>query len=170
MNLDTRKPIVIGLGQSMSQDYIETLIAEDSKGDLDSKYRLLLRSKKTDYQGKFVSVSTEYLDRKVYDERLLTSSACIVFYPKSFNLRYSGVIDDALNHGLVVYCNDIAVGKHFAKKYPNSCRLINEGEGLIPTLKSSIAAADEEEIKHFLLEHSEAFVTQQWKRCLDSDQ
>lgn len=169
MNLDTRKPVVIGLGQSMSQDYIDTLIAEDKNGDLDIKYSFLLRSKTTDYQGKHVIVSTEYLDRRVYDERLLTSSVCIVFYPKSFNLRYSGVIDDALNHGLVVYCNDIAVGKYFANKYPNSCRLVKEDEGLVTPFKSSVSAADKEEINNFLLEHSGAFVTKQWKCCLDRD-
>lgn len=119
-----RKPVIIGLGQTLDDSVLEMIIKHDKDNVNKLPYSIILRHKSKKYDGNNVQVIADYLSREEFEEYLNTSAACVLFYPQNYNLRYSGIIDDALSHQLVVYGNDIEVVRYFASKYPSGCKVI----------------------------------------------
>ena len=120
-----RLPIVIGLGRGIDKGMLASLIEYDKSHKEPLPYKIILRDSKVDYKGNNLTVDSEYYDRNKYDYYLDNASLCVIFYSVSFNLRYSGVADDALSHGLPVVGNDIRVIRYFAEKYDGCCSILS---------------------------------------------
>lgn len=166
LKISERKNLIIGLGQSLSSAIITDLIKLDTNRPIKWYNYLKIRSKNVEYNSNNLEVSSKYLSDEEYYNRLADAVACLVIYPKSFNYRYSGVIDDALSHGLVVYCNDIPVSKYFMSLYPNSCRPLKDLNELLTILSSKVNPADESEIQAFINSHSSKKVADQWNHVI----
>lgn len=164
--LYNRNNLIIGLGQSMSQNFISELIKLDQENNIDYKYNIKIRSLGVKYLSENIEVDNKYLSREEFNHRLLSATACIIMYPSTFNLRYSGVIDDALNHGLIVYCNDIAVGRYFAEQYPHTCRILKDANHLVEIAQGNIPQVNTDEVLLFKDKHSVEYVINQWDKVI----
>lgn len=150
-----RKPIVIGLGQTIDNKILQELIEYDKTHEERLPYNIILRHKSVEYNGNNIQIISNYLSREEFNNYLSESSACVLFYPESYKLRYSGILDDALSHGLPVYGNDIAVVRYFSNKYPNSCHVLTVPTDLFHLISLSINSMSVDDFKLFKEQHSD---------------
>lgn len=164
-----RSKIFIGLGRNNSEEFIRKLLELDkyyTVGKL--KYHIIIRSKNISYKGNNLTVINDYLTREQYDDFLNTSSACIVTYPETYKLRYSGVIDDALSHGMIVILNDIPISKYFASLYPNNCLIIKSAEDLWNLAKNDLHSLNENEFNSFINSRKIELIKEQLESVIES--
>ena len=160
-----RKPIVISIGLTIDEKILEKIIARDKEIKEKLSYHIILRHKELDYSGLNVSVIPGYFDRSVYNNYLETAAGCLVLYPQSYKLRYSGVIDDALGHAMNVYGNNIDVVKYFASRYPKSCSIVNDIDELF-NLTISEYGMDRQEYITFVDNHCDKEIVKQFESVL----
>lgn len=162
-----RKPIVISLGLTIDEEILSSIISIDKNNRRKLPYQIIIRHRSIEYVGNNVNVITGYFDRSVYDNYLKTASACLVLYPQSYKLRYSGVIDDALGHAMNVYGNNIDVMRYFADKYPNSCKVLNSIDDLF-NLSISEEGINREDFSAFVSYHSDSAILKQFSSIINS--
>ena len=160
-----KEPLVIGLGQTIEPTILNELIEYDKSHPEKLPYNILLRNKKIQYKGNNLEVTTSYLSRDEYDDYLKRATVCLVFYPQRYRLRYSGIIDDALNFGVSVYGNDIEVMRYSAKQYPHSCKVITPEE--IFKIENILECkANQTDVLNFRDRHCENTIRQQFSAVL----
>ena len=155
VNIDQRNRTIIGLGQTCDRSLLDKLIQIDKEADVVPANKILLRDKKTEYLGKNLEVIKRYLTRDEFNGFLNNYAACVLMYPSSFNLRYSGILDDALSHGMSIYGNDMPVVRYFHEKYPKSCHIFYSIEELHEIACQGVLSADRGEIENFINSHSD---------------
>lgn len=161
-----RKRIIIGLGKGIDPEQLDFMIQYDKSHKERLNYQIILRDNNIEYVGRNLVVTKEYFSRDKYERYLNEASLCVILYPFSFNLRYSGVADDALSHGLPVIGNDIKVINYFSDKYPGYCHVINDLT-LLFKLPDSYFYAPVEMIERFRNNHSDKNVSEMIKSALD---
>ena len=160
-----KEPLIIGLGQTIEPTILSDLIEYDKSHPEKLPYRIILRNKTVQYKGNNLEVTTSYLSRDEYDNYLKQAIICLIFYPIRYRLRYSGIVDDALNYGVSVYGNDIEVMRYFAKQYPNSCKIICPVNIFnIDTIKN--CQANQKEVMWFRNKHSDESIRRQFSSLL----
>lgn len=160
-----RKRIIIGLGKGIDPEQLSYMIQYDKSHTGRLSYKILLRDNNIEYEGHNLVVTKEYYSREKYEMYLNEASICVILYPFSFNLRYSGVADDALSHGLPVMGNDIKVINYFSDKYPEYCHVIND-LSILFKLPEKYFHAPVEMIEKFRNNHSDYKVAEMIKDAL----
>lgn len=160
-----REPTVISLGLTIDDALLKEILARDKEIKEKLPYTIILRHSTLNYVGLNVKVISGYLDREVYNDYLNTAAACLVLYPTSYQLRYSGVIDDALGHAMRVFGNNIEVVRYFAKKYPQSCTVINTMDDLF-NLTIACEGMNRQEYSLFLANHKDSEIIKQFESVI----
>ena len=127
----------------------------------DLPYKLYMRNKTIDFSGKNLQITNRYLSREEYNKLLLEAKACVLFYPKEYNLRYSGIIGDSLEYGLSVYGNNIPVVRYYSELYPNTCHLLDSPKVLFDEIQKSKVDAFLPDIKDYYEKHSYKYISSQ---------
>ena len=161
-----RKRIIIGLGKGIDPEQLDFMIQYDKSHKERLSYQIILRDNNTEYSGNNLVVTKEYFPREKYEKYLNEASLCLILYPFSFNLRYSGVADDALSHGLPVIGNDINVIRYLSEKYPGYCHVIKD-LSLLFKLPDNIFHGPYDMIEKFRNNHSDNRITAMFKYALD---
>lgn len=159
VNLSNRNNIAYGLGQTCDVSMLKEVIENDKK-HINFSMHIVLRNTNLTYKGKNVDIIQKYLTRKEYDTILNNYRTCVVLYPYEYQMRYSGVIDDALSHGMYVIGNDIPVVRYYSQKYPKSCFIIKTVEELFDEKWCKIEA-NSDEIYDFTQSHSDKHILSQ---------
>lgn len=156
--------VIIAMGSNNDTQIVEQIIRYDKENpDINLKNKIILRHNRIKYIGHNVEVLNGYLDREAFDNYLQNYKACIVIYSESYKYRYSGIIDDALVHGMIVISNNILVGRYYNKKYPSNCYLFNKIDELFRLANQEIPRVNEKELLEFANSHSDMNVLNQLK-------
>lgn len=161
-----KEEVVVGIGNSMDENFIKELIELDMMEELPCK--LILRSKNISYSGRNMEVFMGFLVRDKYEELYNKSKVSLVTYPLNYKFRYSGIIDDSLSKGLTVFSNDTLCGRYFATMYPESVFLINDARHLWTMLKNGLPPHSEMAQARFTSRHSDEYVLQQFNKAIQS--
>lgn len=161
-----RSNIIAGISSSIDKVFIRKLSDILEKSNVNLKNRLVIKTGEIEYNNDNIQTFNHYLTRDEFDRILFEAKACLAIYPESYNLRYSGLIDDALSHGLIVICNDIKVSKFFKAKYPKSIIIIKGADDLIKIASETMPEVDYVEIEQFYRNHSYCNVAKQWAAVL----
>lgn len=151
---------IIGLGRSTDEGFLQKLIETDKRYSGRLKYKIIMRSKNIRYSSERLFITTESYSREEYDRIMHHASACIALYT-SYNLRYSGIIDDALSAGKLIIGNNIPVFRYFSEKYKGCCHVIDSAQDLFVIASGALPMIKEEMIKRFLEYHSDKNVRRQ---------
>lgn len=157
---------LILLGRKYSEDFLNALIDLDKQSKKINRNKLLIRAKGINYSSPNIEVFDKYLNYEEYCSLLESSSACVVIYPDTYKLRYSGVMDDAICHGIYILSYDIPVGRYFKAICPNCVSLFSSAKELWKIADSVIPKTFEEELKNFIGEHSDSIIIKQFQRAL----
>lgn len=166
--IDKKENLLVGIGNSLDEDFITEAISYD-KENSNSKLlcKLLLRSREKLYTGTYLSVITGFLPREEYERLFSIAKISIVYYPLSYKFRYSGIIDDSLAKGLVVYCNDTLCGRYFASKYPHCVYIFHDVKDIWTLMKQPLPSISLKERELFYTRHSSDYVLAQLNRALN---
>lgn len=147
---------VVGLGLSNDEDFINQCIRYDSQSDNVLDYRIVLRSKVSNYDGNNLTVFTGFLDQNKYNEYFESASAVVLYYPSKFQYRYSGTLINAIANTCCILINDMPLSKYEGKNYPNLIKIIKTPDDLFnlsDDLNCSHSQMDER--NKFLIKHSD---------------
>ena len=151
---------IIGLGRSTDEEFLQQLIEIDKRYAGKLNYKIIMRSKTIRYSSERLFITTESYSREEYDRIMHHASACIALYT-SYNLRYSGIIDDALSAGKLIIGNNIPVFRYFSEKYKGCCHIIDSALDLFVIVSGELPVINEEMIKCFQKNHSDENVRKQ---------
>ena len=160
-----KEELIVGIGNSMEEAYIDELISLDKSLTLPCK--LVLRSRCKKYKGQNMEVFSGFLQRDEYEKLYDRAKASLVTYSSHYKYRYSGIIDDSLSKGLVVFSNDTICGRYFASIYPNSVVIINDVKHLCELLSNGLPNQIDSEYRLFKERHSDQYVLEQFKKAID---
>jgi len=163
-----RQPIIIGLGTTCEENVLKEFEELDKKYTTKLPFSIILRNKEIEYEGNNLRIIKKYLTREEFDYFLSNATACLVLYPNDFKMRYSGIIDDALNNGMGVYGSNIPVMHYFSKEYPESCHILYSAEDCFSILQKEFKTAETQDIKRFIQRHSFEYVKNQLIEALFS--
>lgn len=161
-----KEEFVVGIGNSMDERYINELVSLDKTCSLPCK--LILRSRLTNYIGRNMVIITGFLERSKYEELYNKSKASLVTYPLSYKFRYSGIIDDSLSMGLVVFSNDTLCGRYFASLYPDSVFIIDDVKEFWSKLRKGLPSQSKKDNLLFYERHSDDYVARQFNNAIYS--
>lgn len=161
-----KESLLVGLGNSMDEKFIKDIVSLDTTEVIRNK--LILRSRTKEYIGTNIRVFTGFLPRDKYESLYDRAKVSVVFYPESYRYRYSGVIDDSLALGLVVYCNDTLCGRYFANQYPGSVKIVKNVRDLWNLMHEKLPIKPKQEDILFRNRHSIDFVAKQFNTVLNS--
>ena len=164
-----RKDLLICMGNNTVPDFIDANIELDKENHgsyLSNK--LIMRSTSEEYIGTNLQVIKGYLSNADYEKYFDEAKVSVVFYPDNYKYRYSGVIDDSLNKGLVVFCNDTLCGRYFSSIYPGSVKIINDAKQLWEIMKYPLPEQPQKEYEYFCERHSDAYVLKQFNKVIYS--
>lgn len=150
----------VGLGRSTNEDFLYQLIETDKQYSGTLNYKIIMRSKNIKYSSERLLITTDFYSREDFDRIMQHASACIALY-NSYNLRYSGIIDDSLSIGKPVIGNDIPVFRYFFEKYKGCCHIITSASDLFAIASSELPEINEEMVNAFLYSHSDENVKAQ---------
>lgn len=151
---------IIGLGRATNEDFLRQLIETDKSFSGRFNYKIIIRSKHIRYSSERLLITTDLYSREEFDRIMHHASACLAFYD-NYNLRYSGIIDDALSIGKPVIGNDIPVIRYFFEKYEGCCHIIHSTLDLFMIASGELPIINEEMIKCFRKNHSDENIRKQ---------
>lgn len=158
----------IALGQATDEELIDRFVEIDENSAIsDSNVKIILRSKKREYQGKNVQVITGFFERAEYDRLYAEAAACIVCYPSTYKLRSSGSIDDAFSKRKKVIVIGFPAGRAYANAYPKNCIVCEDANTLVDMIGSFDKLFDENDFKYFCEIHSNENIALQWQDAID---
>lgn len=161
-----KEELLVGIGNSMEEAYIEELLSLDKDTVLPCK--LILRSKSKEYKGQNMEIFSGFLKRDEYEKLYDRAKASLVTYPSHYRFRYSGIIDDSLSKGLIVFSNDTICGRYFSIVYPNSVIIIRDVKHLWELLRKGLPKQPDSERKLFKERHSDQYILKQFKKAIDN--
>ena len=168
-SLEKKEDLLIGIGNSTDEIVVDELIELDKKGiDCKFKNQIIMRSKKRQYNGYHVNVITGFLPREDYESLYNRAKVSIVTYPQQYKLRYSGIIDDSLAKGLVVFSNDNPCARFFASKYPSNVSVYKSTSELWGLSITDLPESNKDEQKKFMEAHSTTNVMHQLNCAVNS--
>ena len=77
---------------------------------------LIIKSSTVDFDNGYLSFYNKYLTAEEYDDIFFKSSAVVMPFPKSFRMRESGTIIDALSQGKALVASDIPIVRYYSGK------------------------------------------------------
>lgn len=150
-----KENLLIGIGNSTDESVIEALVKQDKHTESKTVMnRIVMRSRKMEYSGDNVSVISGFLPRDEYELLYDRAKVSIVTYPSRYKLRYSGIIDDSLSKGLIVFANDNPCSNYFASKYPSCVKIFHNTRELWEMSQDILPIAEQSEIVKFSHLHS----------------
>ena len=149
-----KENLLIGIGRSTDETIIKKMVEFDKCLVGQCENTIIMRSKQIEYNGKALSVIKGYMPRKDYESLYDRAKVSIVTYPSEYKLRYSGIIDDSLSKGLVVFANDNPCACYFASEYPSSVYVFRSSDDLWNMVQSRLPHSDAGELKLFAERHS----------------
>lgn len=164
-----KEKMVVSMGRDNDISLIENLINYDSQHEFKSSYNFLIRSRKVNYVGNNIEVTSRYFSRDEFDDIQDTASVALLLYPQSYNLRYSGIIDDALSHHLIVLSTDFPMARYYNSLMPNNVRIIKNVIDVFNLVDTESFLFDNEELQIFLDLHKRSSVERQLKQVLLSN-
>ncbi len=160
-----KRDIVLSIGQAYNSILIDELIEKILSTNTELRYKLVIRTKNKTLKDKDVELFSGFLEREAYDELFTRAVAILITYPDTYQLRYSGVIDDALSKGIPVICNDLPISRYFSKLYPHSCKIFLSINELIEILKNPIDS-ENSDFRNFELSRTDSIIISQLEQAL----
>ncbi len=126
----------LGISNSNDEDFIDDIINLEKQNSILKKngYKLVLRSKKQEFDNGSLKVISGYLDRETYDTYYASCKSVLVPLNKNFCYRMSGTLVDALSNGKVVLGSDVELIKKYSEKYPSLCKKFDSAEDFVDKL------------------------------------
>lgn len=148
----------LGISNSNDEDFIDDLINLEKQNSIFKKngYKLVLRSKKQEFDNGSLKVISGYLDREIYDAYYTSCKSVLVPLSKQFCYRMSGTLVDALSNGKIVLGSDVELINKYSEKYPSICKKFDSAEDFVNKLKliSRGNSSIESEINKYQEHHS----------------
>jgi hypothetical protein len=159
--LKNRERMLVGLGLSNDENFIDACIDIDQKSPKDLSYKIILRSTKKEYRGNNLTVINGYLDDETYNNYYYHAEAIVICYPKHFENRYSATMIFAVAQNGKVIFNDFPMGREESKKYPHIMRVVKQPKELFEIDDSFFGLpVDYNERLRFLDDHSDKRVAE----------
>ncbi len=160
-----------GLSNSNDEIFIQHIYEQENKKQLLKYYNIYVifksSSKLTDIDNiKFIN---GFISENEYNEYRKNSKFCILCYPKNFLYRTSGVLINTFAQRKIVLGSNNPIFNYYSKKYPSICKIINNYDELIISIKKSNELNDNEinnEFNDFINEHSKEKIMMQIKTML----
>lgn len=166
---EKKEDLLIGIGNSTDEIVIDQLIELDMKSQVcQTRNQIIMRSKCRQYNGSHLNVITGFLSREDYESLYNRAKVSIVTYPQQYKLRYSGIIDDSLAKGLVVFSNDNPCARYFASKYPSNVFVYKSTSELWSLSIMDIPESNNDEQNSFIEAHSTTNVMHQLNCAVNS--
>ena len=165
---EKKENLLIGIGRSTDEMIIRKMLEYDKKLEGDCNNSFIMRSKQIEYRGKVLTVMKGYMPREEYEALYDRAKVSVVTYPSEYKLRYSGIIDDSLSKGLVVFANDNPCSCYFASIYPTCVHVFKKPEDLWNMIRKELPTPDSEELRWFTKRHSEENVRKQLNSVLEA--
>lgn len=159
LNEINSKSLIVGLGLSNDEQFIDDCIEYDKKNKTTLDYRIVLRSRSKKYEGNNLLVFTGYLTEEEYNDYFKKAASVVVYYPDKFQYRYSGSLINAIAETSCVFINKMPLGLYEHSVYPHLCRIIDSAEDLFTLNRSSFISCDSlTERRNYLAFHSDVNV------------
>lgn len=165
---EKRENLLIGIGNSTDEIVIDKLIELDKNNNSKIGNQIIMRSKNRQYNGAHLNVIKGFLSREDYETLYNRAKVTVVTYPQQYKLRYSGIIDDSLAKGLVVFSNDNPCARYFASKYPSNVIIYKSTSELWGLSIIELPESNNEERKSFIEAHSFSNVLCQLNSAINS--
>jgi len=119
--------LIFAPSTSNDENFISQLInLQKEEGFLNSTaFRLLMKSKQSEYQDDHLIVTKKYFTYKEYLTYLGNASLLLLPYPKDFKYRISGVLFDAFAFKKKIIASSIPIFNYFVGKYPFVGKIFN---------------------------------------------
>ncbi|RLQ94813.1 glycosyltransferase family protein [Falsibacillus albus] len=157
------KYLCIGLSNSNDEYFIEQIIKteKENKKFLNSRKKVILKSKKYEFDNGYLKVVKGYLKKEKYDEYVSNSEYIFMPFPDTFCYRMSGTLMDALSNKKIVLGSDIPLMRYYTRKYPSICKIIKDASAFFYFLLNSEqnATRNAKEFHSFNKFHSKENIT-----------
>ncbi len=168
INISDKENLLIGIGNSNDEKIVKELIELDKNNKVKFPNHIIMRSSSEEYQGTNLTVISGFLSREAYESLYNRARASIVTYPTKYKLRYSGIIDDSLAKGLIVYANENPCSLYFASKYPTNVQVLKAPSVLWTILQNPLPESSSKDRALFISCHSVKNVREQLNKVLNS--
>ena len=167
-NLSNRQKLLVGLGLSNDEGFIDKCIEIDKELKVPLSYSIVLRSTEKEYEGTSLRVIKGYLDDKTYKDYYYNAEGIIVCFPNHFENRYSGTLIFAVAQNGKVIFNDFPMGRVESKKYPKIMKVIIEAKELFAIEDDYFdSPVDYDDRARFLDDHSDRRVAEAFRNIFE---
>ena len=161
---------IIGLSQSNDENQIEELIKleEEQKVFEKNKLRVLLKSKRNEYDDGYLKVLKGWICDEDYQRYYNSANSVLVAFPPSYQFRVSATLIEAFAKHLPVIGADIMLINYYHKAYPDICMIYNS-KTFVDELKNCTKNTEDmnREFKDFSVAHSDDYILTQIKKDLE---
>ena len=159
--------LFIGLGHASDSRIIKEIIAYENSTKILSQNRvkLTLRSNEIVFKSEVINIINKHLSNKEYNDLYLRAKGVFMFYPKTFEYRFSGAMLDAFRNKKNVIGTNIPIIKYFNKLYPEMCLYFNT----IPELFELLITEQKDNtdcFNLFLYRHSDILIKNEFERIM----
>lgn len=169
INENPKKELFIGLGYSSDNELFRQIIKfeEDNQILKANNIKLIFRSKNVESRLDNIEIINKHLSNKAYNQLYFDAYGIFVFYPDSFQFRYSGTILDGLRNNKVIIGSDIPIMRHFHKLYPSTCLIFKEISELFDIILSC-KVGNKDEINAFNYSHADLRIKDEFELIINS--
>ena len=159
--------LYIGLGHASDNRIIKEIVAYENSTKILSQNRikLILRSNEFVFKSEVITIINKHLSNKEYNDLYLRAKGVFMFYPKTFEYRFSGAMLDAFRNKKNIIGTNIPIIKHFNNLYPEMCLYFNT----IPELFKLLITEQKDNtdcFNLFLYRHSDILIKNEFERIM----
>ncbi len=161
----------VGLSNSNDEKIISEIIKREKNDKIlkKMKIKIILKSKKFDFDDGYLKVVRGFLTKDVYDDYIKNSESNYLPFPNSFKYRMSGTLIEALANNQIVYGSDIPVMRYYSKRYKNICKVIKSADDFFQALTIEKCIADcSFDFDKFKNDHSEKKIEDAFEKAFES--
>lgn len=159
--------LYICLGYASDSEIFKEIIAYEntSKLLLTNGIRLIFRSQHFEYESESISIIRKHLSVQDYNDLFFRAKGVLLFYPKTFEYRFSGALLDAFRNKKNVIGTNIPIVRHFNSLYPDMCFYYNNIPELFEMLLTEQSDNSENYIS-FIQMHSDELIRNEFENIM----
>ena len=161
----------LGISNSNDEKWIQVFIEKEKSDKLfaNNNIKMLLRSGCYEYDDGYLKVINGQFTDEEYYGLYTNAGSIILLFPDTFQYRMSGSIVDALSNKKKALLTDIPLFNYYEKRYPYTCKVINQVEDVIEMIKDDNEndTTKELDFDRFINDHSRTKIINCLKDAFD---
>lgn len=146
---------IVGLSNSIDDEFISSMISFEKENSyfMRKKIKILMRSKKLEFNNGFLNVVNGRLSDIQYNELIEKTKYMFIQFPPNFNNRVSGALFDGISKGKRIISNRNALVSYYDSRYPSLFTMIENIQDISIVLDSN-GISNSDSFEAFYKDHS----------------